>query len=157
MEGKRKIPHTFVIIFGLIVIASMSTWFIGGGEYVRTQKEMPGGGTRTVIMPDSFREVPNQPQTWQIFSALFDGFVDKADIIIFILLIGGAFWILNESKAIDVSILTFLKLLGKLESNILIRYLGINNIVITLIMLMFSVFGSVFGMRHRHRRNHPGW
>ena len=76
MEGKRKIPHTFVIIFGLIVIAAMSTWFIGGGEYVRTQKEMPGGGTRTVIMPDSFREVPNQPQTWQIFSALFDGFVD---------------------------------------------------------------------------------
>lgn len=146
MEGKRKIPHTFVIIFGLIVIAAMSTWFIGGGEYVRTQKEMPGGGTRTVIMPDSFREVPNQPQTWQIFSALFDGFVDKADIIIFILLIGGAFWILNESKAIDVSILTFLKLLGKLESNKLIRYLGINNIVITLIMLMFSVFGSVFGM-----------
>ena len=33
---KDKIPHTFVIVFGIIVIAAISTWFVEGGEYARS-------------------------------------------------------------------------------------------------------------------------
>lgn len=146
MASKRKFPHTFVIIFSLIVIAAISSWFVQGGEYNRVQKMLPDGNTKTIISPDSFHQVENQPQTWQIFSAMFDGFVGKADIIIFILLIGGAFWIMNESKAIDVSIMTFLRATQKLERITLIRKIGVNNIIMTLIMIVFSLFGSVFGM-----------
>jgi uncharacterized ion transporter superfamily protein YfcC len=77
---------------------------------------------------------------------LFEGFTDKADIIVFILIIGGAFWIMNESKAIDAGILSFLKLTRKFERFRIIRFLGVNNLVITLIMLVFSIFGATFGM-----------
>jgi uncharacterized ion transporter superfamily protein YfcC len=146
MQKKRKIPHTFVIIFCIIIIAAVSSWFVEGGEYSRTIKVMPDGSSKNIILPDSFNRVENQPQTWQVFSALFEGFVSKADIIVFILLIGGAFWILNASKAIDVAILTFLKLTKRLEGIRLIKKIGINNIIICLIMIMFSIFGSVFGM-----------
>jgi uncharacterized ion transporter superfamily protein YfcC len=143
---KRKMPHTFVIIFSLIVLAALSSWFVSGGEYTRTQKALPDGTTKNVIIPESFHTVDNQPQTWQIFSALFEGFVSKSDIIIFIMLIGGAFWIMNESKAIDVSIMAFLRFTQKLERIKLIRRIGVNNIIMTLIMIIFSLFGSVFGM-----------
>jgi len=146
MAQKRKIPHTFVIVSSIIVIAAIASWFIDGGEFERTVKVMPDGTTKNIILPDSYKNVENQPQTWQIFSALFEGFVDKADIIIFILLIGGAFWILNASKAIDIAIISFLRLTKKLEKLKLIRRLGINNIIMTLIMILFSLFGSVFGM-----------
>jgi uncharacterized ion transporter superfamily protein YfcC len=146
MPNKRKIPHTFVIIFSIIIIAAISSWFVQGGEYSRTTKILPDGSSKTIIVSDSYTQVENQPQTWQIFSAFFEGFVDKADIIVFILLIGGAFWIMNESKAIDVSILSFLNFTKRLEKNKIIKRIGVNNIIMTLIMIIFSLFGSVFGM-----------
>ncbi len=61
-------------------------------------------------------------------------------------MIGGAFWIMNESKAIDVGIMSFLRFTKKIEHYRFFKVLGVNNIIITLIMLMFSVFGAVFGM-----------
>jgi uncharacterized ion transporter superfamily protein YfcC len=146
MPRKRTLPHTFVIIFSIIVIAAVSSWFIRGGEYERTVKILPDGSTKNIIVPESFNNVENHPQTWQIFSAIFEGFVSKADIIAFILLIGGAFWILNASKAIDVSILAFLRRTRKLEKIKFFRVIGVDNIIIILIMIVFSLFGSVFGM-----------
>jgi len=146
MSSKRKFPHTFVIIFSLIVMAAIASWLVQGGEYDRVQKVLPDGSTKTIIVPDSFHQVENQPQTWQIFSAFFEGFVGKADIIIFILMIGGAFWIMNESKAIDVSIMAFLRFTQKMERIKWIRKIGVNNIIMVLIMTVFSLFGSVFGM-----------
>jgi uncharacterized ion transporter superfamily protein YfcC len=144
--ARKKVPHTFVIVFSIIVIAAIATWFVQGGEYTRTVKVLPDGTQKSIIIPGSFKAVDNHPQTWQVFSALFEGFVNKADIIVFILIIGGAFWILNESKAIDISILAFLNFTKRLEHNVLIKKAGVNNIVIVLIMIMFSTFGSVFGM-----------
>ena len=93
----KKIPNTYVIIFFIIVFSAMFTWIVPGGEYER-EIQMVNGVERTVITPDSFHYIENSPQTWQIFSALFEGFVDKADIIVFILLIGGAFWIMNKAN-----------------------------------------------------------
>lgn len=146
MKQKRPIPHTYVIVFYIIVISAVLTWIVPGGKFERQQLTLESGMTKEVIDSQSFQYVESSPQTWQVFSAIFDGFVDKADIIVFILLIGGAFWIMNESKAIDVGILSFLKATKRVEHIWLFQKLGINNIVLTLIMLLFSVFGAVFGM-----------
>jgi uncharacterized ion transporter superfamily protein YfcC len=140
-----RFPHTYVIVFYLIVFSAILTWLVPGGEYQR-QLINVNGIDRNVVVNNSFHYTENNPQTWQIFSALFDGFVDKADIIIFILIIGGAFWILNSSKAIDVGIFSFLRKTQKLEKFKTVRFLGVNNIIICLVMLMFSIFGAVFGM-----------
>lgn len=137
----KKIPHTFVIVFALIVLSAVLTWVVPAGEYTRVVE-----GGREVVLNDSFHRVDSAPQTWQIFSALFNGFVDKADIIIFILMVGGAFWILNNSHAIDVGVMAFLRRVSRLSRYKLIAKLGVNNIIITLVMLMFSLFGAIFGM-----------
>ena len=137
----KKIPHTFVIVFAFIVLSAVLTWIVPAGEYTR---QVVDG--REVVLNDSFHRVDAAPQTWQIFSALFNGFVDKADIIAFILIVGGAFWILNNSHAIDVGVMAFLRRVKRLSRYKLINKLGVNNIIITLVMLMFSLFGAVFGM-----------
>jgi len=141
----KKIPHTYVIVFSIIVLAAILTWVIPGGTFDR-QIVTVNGIDRNVVIPGSFHYVDNNPQTWQIFSALFDGFVDKADIIVFILIIGGAFWIMNESKAIEVAIRSFLRFTKKMEHNKIISHIGIDNLIFIFIMTMFSIFGAVFGM-----------
>ena len=141
----RKVPHTFIIVFGFVILAAVLTWIVPGGEFDRETK-IVNGQEREVIIENSFHFADSKPQTWQVFSSIFDGFVNKADIIVFIIIIGGAFWIMNESKAIDVGIQTFLRQARRLERFRLFRFLGIDNIVIVLIMLVFSVFGATFGM-----------
>ena len=152
---KRKVPHTFVIVFFIIVIAAVLTWIIPPGKYVSEQvgdetvmtfyyaDQLPGSGASTGSATAEFHA---EPQTWQIFSAFYKGFVKQGNIIVFILIIGGAFWIMNKSKAIDMGILSFLKFTKRLERWKLMRKIGVNNVVIILIMLLFSLFGSVFGM-----------
>ena len=109
---KRKVPHTFVIVFCCILIAAMMTWFIKPGKYV--EEQVGGESVMTFYYQDQLpepyaSEFHAEPQTWQVFSALYKGFVKQSSIIVFILLIGGAFWIMNKSKAIDTGIMSFLR------------------------------------------------
>ena len=116
--GKLRVPNTYVIIFTVLLICAVSTWFVPGGN----------------------------PQTWQVFSALYEGFTQQAGIIAFVLVIGGAFWVVNSTKAVDEGIMKFISQVQELERFSLIRKLGVGNIVITLIMVLFGLFGAVFGM-----------
>jgi len=141
----KRIPHTYVIVFGIVIISAVLTLFIPGGTFDR-QTVSVNGIDREVVIPGSFHYTERNPQTWQIFSALFDGFVDKAEIIVFILIIGGAFWIMNESKAIDVAIQSVLRFTGRLSHNAVIRKVGADNLIFIMIMTIFSLFGAIFGM-----------
>lgn len=145
MAFKVKIPHTYVIIFSIIIIAAIFTWFVPGGSFER-EKITTSSGSSEVIKANSFQFTDNAPQTWQIFSAFYKGFVRSPKIIVFILILGGAFWLLNESKAIDLGVYSFLKKSDKLNRYKVIKFLGVNNIIITVVMLMFSFFGAIFGM-----------
>jgi uncharacterized ion transporter superfamily protein YfcC len=116
--SKFRVPNTYVIIFSVLVICAITTWLIPGGN----------------------------PQTWQVFSALYEGFSRQAGIIAFVLIIGGAFWVINSTKAVDEGIMKFIVKVRHLERYGLIKRLGVGNIVIVLVMLLFGLFGAVFGM-----------
>lgn len=118
MARKREFPNTYVIISMILLLCAVCTWVVPGGV----------------------------PQTWQVFSALFEGFIKHSDIIAFILIIGGNFWLISKSKAIDAGIFAFMKLMLRLEKKPWIRRLGTGNIVIVFTCLLFSTFGAVFGM-----------
>lgn len=115
---KIKVPDTYVIIFAVLLLCALSTWLVPGGV----------------------------PQTWQVFSALYEGFSRQAGIIAFVLIIGGAFWVVNGTKAVDEGVMKFISKVSGLERFGLVRRLGTGNIVITLVMLLFGLFGAVFGM-----------
>jgi len=129
---KIKIPNTIVIVFFIIVFAAIITFLIPGGEYNRETLE--------------FRYVKGEPQTWQIFTSFYKGFTKQAGIVVFILVIGASFWVVNSCRAIDAGIYSFLSYTKSLEKNRFLQRVGVNNIIIVLIMLLFSLFGAVFGM-----------
>ncbi len=147
----KKVPHTYVIVFAIIVIAAMLTWVIPPGKYIEESFSVDGREQTTLTfyyadeLPEG-RELDSQVQTWQVFSALFNGFVRQSHIIVFILMIGGAFWIMNQTRAIDVGIMAFLKSTRKMENNRLMKKLGVDNVIIVMVMLLFSAFGAIFGM-----------
>lgn len=141
----KRIPHTYTIISSVILLCAVLSWIIPAGEYVRQTVDV-NGVLRTVIIDHSFHPVEQAPQTWQVFSALLDGFVHQAGIIAFLLIMGGAFQIMNSSRSIDAGILSFLDFTKGLEKYKFIRILGVNNVVISLIIILFSLFGAVFGM-----------
>ncbi len=149
----KKVPHTYVIIFAIIIIAAAMTWIFEPGKFIREKVEVDGTEQEVLNfyykndLPEPYREAfKSQPQTWQVLSAMFNGFKKQSGIIVFILIIGGAFWIMNTTKAIDVGILAFLKSMRKLDQNELMKKVGVDNVIITMVMLLFSVFGAVFGM-----------
>lgn len=146
MTKKVPIPHTYVIVFGFTILSAILTWILPSGEFERKTKTIAEGQIQTVIVQDSYHEVEQSPQTWQILTSVFSGFVNQADIIVFILLIGGAFRIMNATKAIDVGIVSFIRWSRSLERIVILRKIGVDNLIMSLIMLMFSAFGAIFGM-----------
>ncbi len=145
MRLKFSVPHNLVIVFSIVIISAILTWIIPGGKFDRKLVNV-NGVERSVIVNGSFHYVEKQPQTWQIFSAFYKGFINMSHIIVFILMVGGAFWILNDTKAIDVGIFAFLGFTRRMEKFKPVKPLGVNNIIISMIMILFSLFGAIYGM-----------
>ena len=120
----RKLPNTYVIIAVLLVLCAVLTWIVPGGQYVTAED-----GTL------SYEEVGAVPQTWQLFSAGYHGFVKQAGIIIFILVVGGAFWLLNATGAVEAGIRRLIGRIGRKDKLVLVA-----------LTLLFSLGGAVFGM-----------
>ena len=120
----KKLPNTYVIIAILIVFCAVLTWLIPGGQYVTAED-----GTL------SYESVNAVPQTWQVLTAIYNGFVKQAGIIIFILVVGGAFWLLNATGAVDAGIKRFIAGIGQNDK-----------VVLVALTLLFSLGGAIFGM-----------
>lgn len=124
MKETRKLPNTYVIIAILIVLCAVLTWIIPGGQYVTA-----ADGTL------SYEQVESAPQTWQVFSAIYHGFVKQAGIIVFILVVGGVFWLLNATGAVDAGIKSLIAGIGKKDK-----------VVLVALTVLFSLAGAIFGM-----------
>ena len=121
---KFKVPNTYVIIAAIIVVCAVLTWFVPGGQYVKADD-----GTLSYESADAV------PQTWQVLSAIYHGFVKQAGIIVFILVVGGAFWLLNATGAVETGIQRFIVRIGKRDLLVLVA-----------LTVLFSLAGAVFGM-----------
>ena len=130
-QKRLVIPHTFTIIFLLIVFMAILTWIIPSGQFQRKEID-----NRLVVIPNTYEHVKENPQNIDdIFRAPIDGFVDAAEIVGFVLLVGGSFGIVNKTGAIEAGINAVVK---KLRGNEII--------IIPISMILFSLGGTVFGM-----------
>lgn len=109
-----KIPHSNTIIVFAILFCALLSWFVPSGEYIRDEV-IVNGITKTVIIQDSYHYVDQAPQSWQVFTSFYAGFVRQSGIIAFLLIMGGAFFLLNATKSIDVGIVSFLNFTNRLE------------------------------------------
>lgn len=131
-KKKFAFPHVFVLLFAMIVIVSVLTHFIPAGEFDRDETDTG----ETVVVDGTYHEVEGDPiDFFGIFQIVHKGMVEGADVIFFILIIGGAFGILNATKAIDSALIW---IAHKTE--------GKELIIIPIAMTFFSLGGATFGM-----------
>ncbi|WP_229255726.1 YfcC family protein [Duganella sacchari] len=131
---KFKLPHTFVLLFIILALIAAATWLVPGGKY---DTHLVNG--KQLINPDSFHYIESAPQGLvALLKAPIKGFVEAAQIIGFVLIVGGAFAVLQKTEAID----SMIKSLAKAhESSAFIQ-----KALIPVFVTMFSIGGATFGM-----------
>jgi len=130
----KKTPDALVIISVILLIVVGATWLIPAGSFERA---LVNG--REVVVPGTYTQVEAAPQSFlQALTAPLRGIESAADIIGFVLLVGGAFTMLMKTGAIDAILLRMLKLAKDKPA----WRVGI----IPLLMTVFSIGGYSFGM-----------
>lgn len=121
----KKALSSFSILFIIIFVLAIITWVVAGNTFAPT---VPPGGTETVdhVIGARISDIIMSP---------FNGFRDAIDICVFILVLGGFLNIVTETGALEAGIQHVVK---KLKGNELI--------IIPILMLLFSIGGSTYGM-----------
>ena len=128
---KTKIPHTYVLLFSLVIIAAAGTWLIPAGAYNRVQQH-----GRAIIDPQSYHSVPAKPAAvTDILIAFPKALAEVADIVFYIFIIGGAFGVLNRTGAIQTGINSLVRRIG-----------GKRSLVIVVLTLVFAIGGGSIGI-----------
>ncbi|MEP1151666.1 MAG: Na+/H+ antiporter NhaC family protein [Balneola sp.] len=96
---KFEFPHPLAILICFIAFAAILTHIIPAGEYARTIDEVTG---REVVVANSYAEI--EPQPIGLTDAIVkvpEGIVFGADIVVLILIIGGAFVVIDKTGAFN--------------------------------------------------------
>ena len=133
VKKRMKMPHTYVILFSIVILAAIASYTLPAGIYDRNKDPNTG---RTLVNPTSYHQVEQTPVSpFALFKAIPRGMVAAGDIVFFIFICGGAFTIIQATGAVDSGLARFI-----------IRLRGYEKALIPLTMLLFSVFGFTMGM-----------
>lgn len=133
LKSKFKVPHTYVIIFMLVVFVAILTYIIPAGVFERAKDARTG---KTLIIVDSFKYIdPNPAGIIDIFSSFVKGLNSASDIVFFIFIVGGAFQIINSTGTIEA-------ITGRIAK----IFMGKEKIIIPIFLSLFSIFGFTMGM-----------
>lgn len=162
MKQKQfNFPHTFVILFFVVLFCAVLTYMIPMGQYDTIEVSYEQNGetkTRTVLDADSFRYVTDENGNKVNYKApifgtddvggkigflnyAFEGLVsgDKwgaaVGVAAFILIVGGAFGIMFRTGAVENAIFAAI---SKTKSK--------EFLIIPVLFLLFSAGGAIFGM-----------
>nr|WP_113758578.1 AbgT family transporter [Brevibacillus laterosporus] len=134
MKRGNKHPrelNVFVLLLGILLLATALTYVVPAGEYGRV--EVDG---RNVVNPTSFHFLPSEPvHPFDMLISIHKGMVETADIIFFVLIVGGTYGIITYSGAMEALVLAMARRLGNQE-----KWL------IPIMMLFFGVCGSLMAM-----------
>lgn len=131
-KKKKESLHPFVIMFGVILVMALLTYIIPAGEYERVTNE----AGQTVVVDGSYKEVAAPSAGFlDIFQSIHKGMVQSAPIIFFIFIVGGAFHVFRDTKAIEGA---FASISSKTK--------GKEKLMIPIVMMFFGVAGASIGM-----------
>ena len=99
-----RFPDPLVLICGLILLAQLATYVLPAGEFERDGRQVLVGTYHSV-------EAPPLP-VFTFLTAVPTGLADAADIIFFIIIVGGVFGVLRATGAIDALIGLAIRRLG---------------------------------------------
>jgi uncharacterized ion transporter superfamily protein YfcC len=134
MSMRLRMPNTFVLLFAILALIALATWFVPGGKY---DTHLVAG--KQLVDPASFHYVASAPQGLvALMKAPIKGFVEAALIIGFVLIVGGAFAVVQATHAIDTAIRSIAR--AHAHSPL------VRATLIPIFVTLFSLGGATFGM-----------
>jgi uncharacterized ion transporter superfamily protein YfcC len=131
---RLRMPNTFVLLFAILALIALATWLVPGGKY---DTHLVNG--KQLVDPASFHYVASSPQGLvALMKAPIKGFVEAAQIIGFVLVVGGAFAVVQRTEAIDTAIRSIAR---AHETSSVVRAA-----LIPVFVTLFSLGGATFGM-----------
>jgi len=137
-----QLPHTYVLLFVMIMLVAALTWIVPSGVFERQELTTTGGNVASTVVPGTFRPIDKltddrdlRQGPLDVLSAPAKGIVHAADVIAFVLLLGGVFGIITRTGALDRG-------LHALATTLSDKGIFVIPIMITLL----SLGGSTFGM-----------
>lgn len=133
VESRKKfaLPHTYVMLFGFMLVMAALTYVLPAGQFVR--EEIAG---RTAVIPGSYEVIASNRQSlFDLLKAIPAGFAQASDISFFLFITGGSFAIINETGTIGAAIGRLVTLLKNKEA-----------VVIPLMMLVMGLAGATIGL-----------
>ncbi|WP_232696026.1 YfcC family protein [Brevibacillus daliensis] len=128
-----KVPHTYTLIFIIIILAGLASYFVPAGEFERVKDESTG---RMLVVDGSYHTIESDPVSFfEIFTSIPMGLEKGAQIIFYIFLVSGVFGIIRSTGAIEAGVF---KGVRSLE--------GRERLLIPLSMILFSIGGFTMGM-----------
>ena len=105
-----KVPHTLVILFGMVILAQLFSYLLPAGSFDRVEN----AAGRFQVVPGSFKFTPDAPalSPWASLTAIPKGFSGAHEIIFFVFIIGGAFAVLKATGAVDAVVGVLLRRWG---------------------------------------------
>ncbi len=139
---KLHMPHVLTLIFFLIIVVAVLTWILPSGEFERTIMET-STGERSVAVDGTYHTTEKiledgtdlRQGISQILMAPGRGIQFAIEVLAFVFIIGGVFQIMAKTNALNMGIQKIVKKLGKKEI-----------LIIPILMLLFGLGGSTFGM-----------
>lgn len=132
-KWKVKPPTTTALLMFMIVLVALLTYIIPAGQFDRMMDEKTG---RELIVADSFSYTEQSPVgIGGVLSSVFGGIVGAAEIIAFVLIVGGVFGVIVKSGAINAAL-----------ARLIHRLKGRESIFIIIAMTAFAIGGATFGM-----------
>jgi len=132
-----RMPDTLALMFFLMIVALIMTWVLPAGSYDTvindSGREVVVAGTYSVV--DDAETLP----PWALFTAVPRAMVGAADIIFFVLIIGGALAVIRETGAIDAFLARFIQ-----------RFEGRPALLISAGMFVFAVASATLGMAEEY-------
>jgi uncharacterized ion transporter superfamily protein YfcC len=101
-KSRFKVPHTLVILFGMVTLAWVLSCLLPTGSFERVEN----AAGRLQVVPGSFKTTPDAPalSSLAILTAIPKGFSGAHEIIFFVFIIGGAFAVLRATGAVDAAL-----------------------------------------------------
>ncbi len=134
MKWYKKSPDSLLIVSVILILMTGLTWVIPAGTFDR---EVVNG--RTVVVPGTYHSVEAQAQGFgDLLKAPLQGFESAAEIIAFVLLVGGAFSMMTATGALDAALFKVINMASTRPNSKLL--------IIAILMTVFSFAGMTFGM-----------
>jgi len=110
MPRTFRVPHTLVLLFGMMVLALVATWLLPSGQF----ETVVNDAGRSVVIPGTYAVIEDARalMPWELLTVVPRALADAQDIIFFVLIVGGAIRVLRATGTIDAMLGSVLRRIG---------------------------------------------